>query len=340
VINETLDFFQTYLGEVIIIHDHTGTSWRGVVTTPNERAVEDAEGWWTLSFEFEGEAEPGSVPQNHLGITDSLTMNADWVRPLGDTMTITDSVSVTSLHQIIEQDLGLSDSIGGSTFEHTILNDDFTAGSAVDLHGTSPGTGTSTWSAHEEYQDDGSMVNPIRGGAYYPFTPVDGTFYLLDVQSAAVITYEDGFNCIWGFYEDVTPDDTSQGPPYDGTLNPTAAKAVHLQRNIPTGNRDRAYRLGSDSNGAQHTKRWTDATLRDISDNALDLQIELDTTGGAGNWTARWLAKGVLSGTYTEVGPETALLSENIGAVGFSCDSTGVEMTTGEITLTEQRPIG
>jgi hypothetical protein len=340
VINETLDFFQTYLGQEIVLHDHTGTSWRGVVTTPNERAVEDAEGWWTLSFEFQGEAEPGSVPQSVMNITDTLTMNADWNRPLIDTMNITDSVSVTSLHQIIEQDLGLSDSIGGSTFEHTILDDDFTAGSAVDLHGTSPDTGVSTWSANTEYQDDGTIVNPIRGGGYYPFTPVNGTFYLLEVQSAAVVTYEDGFNCIWGYYEDVTPDTDFQGPAYDGTINPTAAKAVHLQRNIPTADRDRAYRLGSDSNGAQHTKRYTDATLRDVSDNVLDLRIELDTTGGAGNWTARWLAKGVIASTWDEVGPETKLLSENVGAVGFSTDSNGVELTTDRIILTEQRSIG
>lgn len=338
VIVATLDFFQTYLGQEILLHDYTGTSWRGVVTTPNERATEDADGWWTLAFEFEGVAEPGSVPQNGMVLSQQLSFNADWARSLSNTLTFVDSVFVTSLAQSPTDTLNFVDTVTG-TLEHTVLDDDFTSGSAVDLHDTSPTTGTDTWSAHQEFQDDGTMVNTVRSGGYYPFTPVDGTFYELTVLAANVVTYLDGFNCIWGYYEGIVPSDVSQGAPYDGTSNPTAAKAVHLQRNVDTANRERAYRRGSDSDGTADTITYTDATLRDNADNALDLRIELDTTGGPGNWTARWLAKDVVDGTYTEVGPTTPLLSENIGSVGFSTDSTGVELTTDQITLLELRPV-
>lgn len=339
VIVATLDFFQNYLGEEIILHDHTGTSWRGVVTTPNERATEDADGWWTIAFEFEGVAEPGSVPQNAMVLTDTLTFNADWARGLSNALVFTEVVTVGGdINISVSDTINFIDGVTGVQ-EIDILHDDFTAGSAVDLHGTSPTIGTSTWSAHEDYQDDGTVVDPVRGGGYYPFTPVSGTFYELTFETANVVTYLDGFNCIWGFYEGVTTSNVISGPTADGTVNPTAAKAVHLQRNVGVADRDRAYRRGSDSDGTADTIAYTDATLRDNADNALDLRLELDTTGGAGNWTARWLAKDVVDSVYTEVGPATSMLSENVGAVGFSTDSGGVELTTDDIRLKELRPI-
>lgn len=339
VIVTTLDFFQTYLGEEIVIHDYTGTSWRGIVTTPNERATEDADGWWTLAFEFEGVAQPGSIPQNAMVLTDALTFNADWARGLSNAMVLIQAVTVGGdINISVSDTLNFIDGVTGVQ-DIDILHDDFTAGSAVDLHGTSPTIGISTWSAHQEFQDNGTTVDPARGGGYYPFTPVSGTFYELTFETANVVTYLDGFNCIWGFYEDVTVDDLISGPTADGTLNPTAAKAVHLQRDIGVADRQRAYRRGSDSDGTADTQDYTDATLRDNADNALDLRLELDTTGGDGNWTARWLAKDVVDGSYTEVGPAIALLSENIGAVGFSTDSGGVELSTDDIRLKELRPI-
>jgi hypothetical protein len=339
VINATLDFFQTYIGQEIILHDWTGTSWRGVVTTPDERAVEDSDGWWTLSFEFEGEAEPGSVPASSMSLDDDLSFNADWTRALTDDLGLTDTVHVGGdIYLELTDDLDLEDGLIG-TQEITMMQDLLSSGAAVDLHGTTPNTGSSTWSAQEEYQDDGTMANPSNAGAYYPFAPVSGTVYELTCDSAHVVTYEDGYTCIWGLFEDVTTDTLLQGSTTNGNLNPTCAKAVHLMREVNGSIRNNAYRRGSDSDGAADTIQWTDATLRASADTTLDLRIILDTTGGPGNWEVTWQAKATASGSYTEVGPSTALLSENIGAIGFSNDSILTELTTETITLLELRPI-
>ena len=339
-LGQTLQFLQDNLGKEIFLHDWTGTSWRGVITTPDEAATEDADGYWTVTFEFEGIAQSGSVPNSVLSFSDQMTFNADWARPLSDTLALMQAVTVGGDRYFsLSDDLGISDSISGSILEHTELHDDFTAGSAVDLEGTSPTTGTGTWRAHEEFQDDGTLDSPVDAGAYYQFTPVDGTVYELTFTGANVDTFSEGDNTIWGFYEDQSANDMISGPVADGTLNPTAAKAVHLMRTIDGGSKEHSFRRGSDSDGTADTQQWTDATLRASPDDVLDLRLTLDTTNGAGEWTIQWEAKTVISPTYTEVGAETSLLSENIGAVGWSMDSANTDVTLDQIRLTELRPV-
>lgn len=343
VLNQFLDFVHDNLGHEIFLHDWTGVSWRGVITRPDEAATEDADGYWTVTFEFEGIAEEGSVPNSVMNIQQQLTFNADWNRPLAQTLGLTQAVTVGGdIHLEVEQDLGITDSVSGVQ-EITMMFDNLSGGSgAATLDNTLPTTpiGSTRWRSHTEIKDDGTMDSPIDAGAYYRFTPVDGTRYELEFGAAFVNTYSDGDNCIFGFYEDQSPSNTLSGPSADGTLNPTAAKAVHLMREVDGGTRQNAYRLGTDSDGTATTIQWTDGTLRASPDSVLDLKIILDTTGGEGNWTATWYAKGILSGSYTEVGPATQLLSENIGAVGWSQDSVAVEgHVTSFIRLKELRPV-
>lgn len=342
-LNALLTFMHSNLGKEIFLHDWTGVSWRGVITVPDEAATEDEDGYWTVTFEFEGIQEEGSVPNSVMSIQQQLTFNADWNRPLADTLGLAQAVTVGGDINIeIEQTLGITDSVSG-TQEITMLFDNLSAGaSTAVLDGTTPNTpiGVEKWRAHTEIKDDGSMDNPVDAGAYYRFTPVDGTVYELTFGAAFVDTYNDGDNCIFGFYEDRSASNSITGTSADGTLNPTCAKAVHLMREVDPSTRQNAYRLGSESDGTADTHVWTDASLRGSADAVLDLRILLDTTGGAGNWTATWQAKSVISGTYTEVGPETPLLSENIGAVGWSQDSASVKgEVTSLIRLKELRPI-
>lgn len=343
VLNQFLNFVHDNLGYEIYLHDWTGVSWRGVITRPDEAATEDADGYWTVTFEFEGVAEEGSVPNSVMAITQQLSFNADWNRPLAQTMELTQEVIAGgSIRVSLEQDLGLTDSVSG-TQQKTLMFDNLAGGSgATTLDNTLPNTpiGSNRWRSHTEIKDDGTMDNPIDAGAYYRFTPGNGTRYQLDFGAAFVDTFAEGDNCIFGFYEDRSASNTLSGPSADGSLNPTCAKAVHLMRDIEGGARQNAYRLGTESDGTVDTHQWTDATLRASPDDVLDLRIVLDTTGGTGNWTATWYAKGILSGTYTEVGPATQLLSENIGAVGWSQDSAAVECAvTSLIRLTELRPV-
>ncbi len=70
---DKIDALQTFLldtlGQEIKLSDWTGSQWRGVVTTPNETATEDGEGYWTFTFEFEGFAYPGQAPEGRMILT-------------------------------------------------------------------------------------------------------------------------------------------------------------------------------------------------------------------------------------------------------------------------------
>lgn len=66
----------------------------------------------------------------------------------------------------------------------------------------------------------------------------------------------------------------------------------------------------------------------------IDLRVVLDTTGGAGNWTATWFAKLQASGTYIEVRPEATLLDETINAVGLAKSNDGIQGTVISFSLT------
>ncbi len=337
VINSLLTFFQDTLGEEIFLHDWTGTSWQGVVTTPNETAVEDDAGWWTIAFEFEGIAKVGSVPNNNLVISEALTQNWDRLRTLSDPISFTETIKVQGIiNEALTDTLSLAENISGEVMT-TIMEHDLSAGSAVDLEGTSPDIGISFWRAHENYQEDGTMTGPISAGAYYPFSPQDGTVYELTFEGAHVVTYTDAENCIWGFFENVSLSDTSHGPPSDGTIDPTTTKAAHLMREVNGGTRNNSIRRGSESDGVFDTLQWTDVTLRTHSDTTLDLRITLDTRSS--NWMTLWEAKLEASGSYTEVGPTTNLQSENIGSVGFSNDSVNTELTLDKIVLLERKPV-
>jgi hypothetical protein len=338
VINATLDFFQTYLGQEIWLHDWTGTSWHGVVTTPNERAVEDRNSWWTLTFEFQGEPYDGSAGQANLDIGQTVSIaGSEWNRPLIEALTITHLAVASGDSQQTASNSVTIVQAASAVQEIILMQDDFTAGAASALHGTSPTVGSNTWVSHANFQDDGTMSATTDAGAYYSFTPVDGTQYELEIESADVTAYKDGWDCLWGFFEGVPTDVTATGSTNNGNLNPTCAKAVHCCRTIPTADKENAYRLGRDSDGLANTAVWTNAALRDSASTELDLKILLDTTTSP--WQATWYAKETASGSYTEVGPATPVLSENIAAVGFASNQPGLTFSTDVITLRELRPV-
>ncbi len=64
-VDDLLQFFEDHLGEEISLNDWHGRYWRGVIVNPDEPAVEDTRGRWTVAFEFEGIELPGpDVLQN------------------------------------------------------------------------------------------------------------------------------------------------------------------------------------------------------------------------------------------------------------------------------------
>jgi len=337
-ITALLNFLQDTLGEEIQLHDWTGVTWQGVVTTPNETATEDREGFWTITFEFEGIALPGSAHDQALILSHNTTRIMDFARPATDTIQFVQNAHAGGdIRADVSQTISFSEQMGG-TQEIIMLDDDLSSGGGGELDGTSPGTGTETWRAHSNFKDDGSQSAGIDAGAYYPITLASGTIYECTWASFTEATASDSRNIIAGFYEDISVSKTVSGNTADGSNNPTTLKAGHLRRQV-SGTPQNGYRLGSESDGVADSHDWTDATLRTTTDNPLDLRIIIDTTGGEGNWKATWQAKSTISSTYTEVGPESDLLSENIGAVGWSNDSVNTDMSCDRITLLELRSI-
>jgi hypothetical protein len=77
-------FFVTYVGEEIGMSDWEGREWVGIVTTPNEAAVHDGKGNWTITFEFEGVLVDGYIPSTAMNITDVLGIDVDYNRGFTD----------------------------------------------------------------------------------------------------------------------------------------------------------------------------------------------------------------------------------------------------------------
>jgi hypothetical protein len=68
-------FFVAHIGEEIGMQDWEGREWVGIVTTPNESAINDGgrnvcggKGW-TITFEFEGVLVDGHAPNDSLGLS-------------------------------------------------------------------------------------------------------------------------------------------------------------------------------------------------------------------------------------------------------------------------------
>lgn len=78
-------FFVAHIGEEIGMQDWEGREWVGIVTTPNESAVNDGgrdacDGkGWTITFEFEGVLVDGHAPNNLMSF--SQTINTVLVSP-------------------------------------------------------------------------------------------------------------------------------------------------------------------------------------------------------------------------------------------------------------------
>lgn len=84
--DDVLDFFVAHIGEEIGMQDWEGREWVGIVSTPNEAAVQDGKSCigrgWTLTFEFEGVLVESYTPGDNLNLIDTLGMTMDHGRTI------------------------------------------------------------------------------------------------------------------------------------------------------------------------------------------------------------------------------------------------------------------
>jgi hypothetical protein len=85
-VEETQQFMVDHIGQEIGIIDWEGRQWIGIITTPNERAVQDGKHGFTLTFEFEGLMVEETPSGNAMTLVDGFTHYFHKSRSLVDTI--------------------------------------------------------------------------------------------------------------------------------------------------------------------------------------------------------------------------------------------------------------
>jgi hypothetical protein len=208
-----------------------------------------------------------------------------------------------------------------SAMAAVVFADDF-SGASADLDGAAPDVGPGSWVAASTFNQDGS-VDPSPGSATLAFTPIDGNIYQLDLSLSGVSGDQNWFAL--GFGSGQSNATGTNNRFINGALIGTAWM---LFRGNTNGHQ--AFR-GSASSGTANGVAWS---ALGTETGAIDMRIELDTTGGAGAWEATWLARLPTDVTYTEVRPTATLLDEGINSVGFALANAGVDGTVEAFSLT------
>ncbi len=225
-----------------------------------------------------------------------------------------------------------------ATHAGIIYQDDF-SGMAGSLNGAMPDVGANNWVASSQFNADGSIVNiggtgTVGGSATLAFTPVDGLVYTLDASLTGVSAAAGNTNWIGvGFALGQSTLTNSTNRFIDvGTIG----KAWMFHRGDP-GRTDSNAFLGTATSGAAAGNGVTFSPVFNGGGD-IDLRVVLDTTGGAGAWTATWFAKRPTDAAFFQVRPETTLLNETITSVGIAKSNNGVTGNITSFSLTSQVP--
>lgn len=215
---------------------------------------------------------------------------------------------------------GTSILLGQATVHDGLLfREDFGA-NGDDLHGSVPKVSFEgeKWVAGKEFNRDGT-IEKGRSGASLAFSPVAGVRYTLD----ATVT-------------------TTWGPSRDwvalGFGRAQTARPVLFDTQGLSG---RVWMLHRAADTTKPVNRaWLGADVRDWEwssgsplGGTMDMRIVLDTTGGAGAWTATWYAKRPGEQEYVMVRPTERLINESIGSVGLSVFGTQLSASIESFSL-------
>lgn len=226
-----------------------------------------------------------------------------------------------------------------------LYDENFTGAAAATLNGQIPDIdqngGFNAWRAHTGFLADGSMTIPANGsGAWLPFVPQVGFTYTLSVSLVGVTG-----NTNWmgvGFGESVPANPQGTGNDYRFISGPSVGKAWMLYRGQSTSATTKNQTQRGDANTGTVAANQLDWLGTEMYAGDIDMQIVLDTTGGAGNYTASFFAKRPTDPTYTAVSASNLPLSAtDIGSVGFvgSNSPANIDATITNFTLETTGPI-
>ncbi len=211
----------------------------------------------------------------------------------------------------------------------TLLDHNFSGSGAVNLNGIAPDitTGGAAWVASPDFKADGSFAAEAGGSATLAFTPVSGKIYTLGCALSGVSGDTDwialGFASGQSTVKDVTTRFITES---------VIGKAWLLIRGNAAVSANGAL-LGTDASGTADSAAWT--AYPNQSGGDMLMRIVLDTTGGAGNWTATWYAKKPADSDYIQIRATTNMLTESITSVGFAISNPTVQGTIESFTLSD-----
>ncbi|MGB6219543.1 LamG-like jellyroll fold domain-containing protein [Haloferula sp.] len=259
-------------------------------------------GYWRLEDHEPGllknEVPEGLVGRHHPSLTTNPSGpgSADGFRGFGEGNR---SVSFSETSEEMPISLGTTPVHDGVLFQ-----DDFSE-TGGGLHGVTPDITTcfEKWTASPAFNRDGS-INALTGSATLAFVPVDGVVYTLD----ASLTANSGPSENWialGFSRGQSREAARFGSGGLGGRVWMLHRAADTTKPV-----NRAWLSTSASD-------WNWPSGSPLG-GPMDMRVVLDTTGGAGAWTATWFAKRPADETYTMVRDTEQLINESINSVGFS----------------------
>lgn len=200
-----------------------------------------------------------------------------------------------------------------------VYEEHFSGAGLSPLNGQQPDTVSSgeLWTAHASIADDGENISiPAGSSATLPLVVEDGFVYTLDATVLDVVGDTDWFAI--GFLEGLMNGGTSNGNRF--ISDPTTGKAWMLFRGDNLGSPNQTH-LGNENSGTVAPANWS-AFNNDGGD--IDMRIVLDTTGGAGNYSAEFFAKLPTDEDYVSVSGPRDLISQTFNAVGFAVSHSDV----------------
>lgn len=164
------------------------------------------------------------------------------------------------------------------------------------------------WVAAPNFGGNG-VISPGRGSATLAFAPMGGVVYTLEatLQDVTTAVGDDSWVAL-GFAGGQSTGRGTGDRFIDGEV---IGRAWMLFRGAGANSANTALLAG-----ASDTKPWNGWTHG--SGGAIDLRIVLDTTGGAGTWTATWFARRPGQHDYIKVRDTCRLPNESIQSVGIA----------------------
>lgn len=196
------------------------------------------------------------------------------------------------------------------------------------LHHRRPDVGTkdTSWVAASHFSAGGKIASGTAS-ATLAFQPVDGVVYTLDGMFRGVISPDGEDSWVGlGFASGQSTGSASNDRFVYGTVT---GRAWMLFRGTGSEFENKTHDVG-DSN----PKPWENWSVGVGGD--IDMRTVLDTTRGAGNWTATWFARRPGTRDFIKVGQTRALPNEAIRSVGIAVSGMHIRAAVTHFSLSAE----